>query len=151
MNSRIVRRADPVGVERILRSLPDWFGIDEAVLSYVELASTQESHVAVDEHGETVGVILIDRHFAESAEVTLIAVHAESRGHGIGRQLLQSAEAVLAADGCVFLEVHTVGPSFEHDGYAATRAFYASVGFSPMHEFDNLDWDGPTLVMIKSL
>ena len=80
-----------------------------------------------------------------------IAVHASHRNTGAGRALVEAAEHRLRADGCEFLEVHTVGPSYPHEGYAETRAFYRAVGFSPMHEFDGLDWDGPTVVMIKAL
>jgi len=147
----VVQRADPDGVEHILRSLPEWFGIDEAIAHYVAQSAILESHIAVDEHGATIGVVLVERHFPESAEIALIAVHGSHRGAGVGRLLIRSAETSLMADDCAFLEAHTVGPSYEHKGYAATRAFYKSVGFSPLHEFDALDWDGPTLVMIKKL
>lgn len=39
--------------------------------------------------------------------------------------------ADLREDGCHLLSVHTVGPSFPHDDYAATREFYRSTGFPP--------------------
>ena len=151
MTPRVRRRSDPDGTERILRSLPAWFGIEEAIESYVQLASMQDSYLVIDADGSTVGVALVERHFPESAELTLIAVHADHRGAGHGRRLVGAVEAVLRSEGCQFLEVHTVGPSFEDEGYSQTRAFYRALGFVPMHEFDGLDWDGPTLVMIKHL
>lgn len=150
MTAVVERRHSPEAVERVLRSLPHWFGIEEAILDYVAKAEVLESFLAVD-CGEVIGVALIERHFPESAELTLIAVHASHRGMGAGRALVRAVEDQLRADGCAFLEVHTVGPSYEHEGYAATRAFYRAVGFSPMHEFNGLDWDGPTVVMIKAL
>lgn len=61
----VLRRADPSGVDRILRSLPDWFGIEEAIVDYVKKARDLESYVAVDDNGRTIGVALITRHFAE--------------------------------------------------------------------------------------
>lgn len=36
-------------------------------------------------------------------------------------------------------------------GYADTRRIYEAVGLAPVHEFDKLDWDGPTLIMVKNL
>lgn len=146
----VERRADPVSVERILRALPDWFGIEEAIVSYVEQAARLDSYLALVDD-EVVGAALVTRHFAASAELTLIAVELARRGAGIGRALIQEVERHLRADGCRFLEVHTVGPSYEHEGYAATRAFYESIGFTAMHEFEGLDWDGPTLVYVKAL
>lgn len=150
MTIDIERRADPPAVDCILRSLPNWFGIEEAIKNYVEQASVLDSYLAV-ESDQVVGVALVDRHFPESAELALIAVHPAHRGTGIGRQLVTTVEQSLRVDGCRFLEVHTVGPSYPDEGYAATRAFYVSAGFSPMHEFQNLDWEGPTLILIKSL
>ncbi|MFT4217001.1 MAG: hypothetical protein QM619_07410 [Micropruina sp.] len=34
----VERRRDPLAVERVLRTLPDWFGIEEAILGYVAKA-----------------------------------------------------------------------------------------------------------------
>lgn len=150
MTLHVERRADPVAVRRILEALPDWFGIPEAIDEYVRQASLLESFLALDE-GAVCGVALVKRHFPESAELALIAVDPGLRGSGIGRRLVQSVEDDLAAQGCRLLEVHTVGPSYEHDGYAETRAFYEALGFLPMHEFTGLDWDGPTLVLVKPL
>lgn len=147
----VLRRADPSGVDRILRLLPDWFGIGEAIVDYVEKARSLDSYIAVNEDDWTVGVALITRHFSESAELTLIAIHPLYQSSGVGRALIRFVEQDLRENDCRYFEVHTVGPSFDHAGYAATRAFYAAVGFSPMHEFENLDWDGPTLIMIKQL
>lgn len=144
------RSRDPAGVERVLRSLPAWFGIYEATASYVEKAARLESFVARDD-GAAVGVALVDRHFPDSAELALLAVHRDFRGQGIGRRLVAAVEEYLRTDDCGFLEVHTVGPSYADEGYAETRAFYTAMGFSPVHEFDRLDWDGPTLLMIKNL
>lgn len=146
----VEQRNDPAAVERILRSLPAWFGIESALNDYVTSAATSTSFVAV-RAGEVVGVALSERHFAESAELTLLAVHADHRGGGAGRALVAAVETHVTHDGCRFLEVHTVGPSYDDANYAQTRAFYRAVGFTPMHEFDGLDWHGPTLILIKSL
>lgn len=146
----IQRRQDPSAVERILHSLPEWFGIEEAVAGYVASASRQDSFVAVV-NDMTVGTALLQRHFRESAELTLIAIDAEHRGDGIGRALLDGLESALIADGCQLLQVHTVGPSFEDAAYAQTWAFYLKAGFLPVQEFDGIDWAGPTLVLVKPL
>lgn len=147
---RIERRHDPAGVDRVLRSLPTWFGIEKAIRSYVDQSAKLDSFLAVVD-GLTIGVALVDRHFPESAELSLIAVHADHRAAGIGRSLVTAVADHLRADECRLLEVHTVGPSFPDAGYAATRAFYRAVGFLPMHEFDGLDWEGPTLILVRAL
>ena len=146
----IQRRQDPSAVDRILRSLPEWFGVEEAIEGYTTSASRQESFLAVV-NNQTVGVALLSRHFKESAELTLIAVDAKHRGDRIGRALLDALESALIADDCQLLQVHTVGPSFEDAAYSQTRAFYRKAGFLPVQEFDRIDWDGPTLVMVKPI
>lgn len=98
-----------------------------------------------------VGVALVERGLPETAELALIAVHADHRGAGIGRALVDAAATWAGFAGASLLEVHTVGPSFDDDGYAATRAFSPSWGFLPVREIDGLDWDGPTLIMVLPL
>lgn len=67
------------------------------------------------------------------------------------RRRAPGAEADLYADGCAYLQVHTVGASFEHAGYAESRAFYRRCEFAPLHEIHGIDWDGPTPISVKWL
>ena len=65
--------------------------------------------------------------------------------------MLDAVERDLRDEGVEMLEVHTVGPSCEDLHYEQTRAFYGARGFVAIHEFDKIDWDGPTLVLVKTL
>jgi GNAT superfamily N-acetyltransferase len=152
MSLEIVHKQDPDAVRRILESLPDWFGDPEAIDNYVTAAGDLQfvSRVAVD-GGDVVGVSLTRRHFRESAELHLIAADPAAQGRGTGRALLDQASADLRGDGCKMLSVHTVGPSFDNEPYARTRAFYSAMGFSPLEEHNNLDWHGPTLIMVRQI
>ena len=152
MAPEIVQKRDPVAVRRILESLPDWFGDPGAIGDYVTAAKNIEflSFVSVDS-GNVLGVSLIRKHFRESAELHLIAVDPMARGRGIGRALIDHVAAELREDGCMLLSVHTVGPSFENEPYAHTRAFYRATGFHPLEEHINLDWAGPTLILVRKL
>lgn len=152
MPPEIVEKQDPAAVRRILESLPDWFGDPEAIDNYVSAAGDIKfvSKVAVDT-GNVVGVSLTRRHFHESAELHLIAVAPAARGQGIGRALIDQVAADLREDGCKLLSVHTVGPSFDNEPYAQTRAFYRATGFYSLEEHNKLDWDGPTLILVRQL
>ncbi len=143
---------DPRAVRTILESLPDWFGDPAAIESYTEAAADERYRsLLATRAGRTVAIALVARHFPESAELHLIAVAPTERGSGIGRALIDRLAADLRADGCRLLSVHTVGPSFPHDGYATTRAFYHRTGFIPLEEHHGLDWDGPTLILARIL
>lgn len=146
----IERRRDPRSTERILRALPSWFGIEEAIQAYTKDAETKTSYLAVA-NDATVGVALLEPHFPESVELYLIAVHPSYRGQGVGKRLVAQMEQDLREHSVSLFQVKTVGASLEHAGYAETRAFYRSCGFLPLEEMIGITWDGPTVIMVKSL
>lgn len=153
MNSiQVTEGRSPRETRRILEALPDWFGDPAAIDNYVR--ATEDAafgSVLAVQDAEVVGVALTRRHFREAAELHLIAVDPSKRGAGVGRALVEHVVDALRADGCTLLSVHTVGPSFEHEAYAQTRAFYRSLGFTPLEEHDGLDWSGPTLILVRPL
>jgi ribosomal protein S18 acetylase RimI-like enzyme len=158
---------DPATVERLLRNLPDWFGIESSVIEYIESARRLPAYLAwrhdppapagsppapaVSPPGPAAGVLLAVRHFPRSAEIYLMAVDPAVHRQGAGRALVTALEADLTADRVEFLQVKTLGPSHPDPGYARTRQFYASVGFRPLEEITGLWPDNPCLIMIKTL
>lgn len=144
------RRHDPAAVERILRALPAWFGIEDSLRHYVVDAAMLPSYLAV-QGDRVIGAALVARHFPSSAEIHLIAVDPAAHRRGVGSALIATLTDDLRADGCRVLQVHTVGPSHPSPEYARTREFYLGLGFLPLQEFGGLDWDGPTLVLVKPL
>ena len=147
----VIRGArDPQAVESLLRGLPQWFGIEEAIVHYVEDADHLPTYLAVDAD-TVVGAVLLRRHFPGAAEVHLMAVHPTRHRRGIGRLLLHAVEADLRAEGVRWLQVKTLGASKPSSAYAVTRAFYEASGFEPLEEISGLWGDNPCLVMVKSL
>lgn len=152
MTIQIEYAREPFAVRLILEALPEWFGDPESIDEYVADAANDDFvSMVARESGTTIGVALVRRHFPESAELHLIAVSPEARGQGVGRALIDGVAADLAEDGCVLLSVHTVGPSFDSDSYAQTRSFYRATDFFPLEEHRNLDWSGPTLILVRRL
>jgi ribosomal protein S18 acetylase RimI-like enzyme len=150
---------DPDTVDRLLRSLPDWFGIESANAHYVAKARDLPTYLAwPTSHsqapgtaGQPVGVLLVARHFPESAEIYLMAVEPALHRRGIGRALVEALEADLRADGVELLQVKTLGPSLPDPSYERTRRFYTRMGFRPLEEIPDR-WPGnPCLIMVKVL
>lgn len=137
--------------ERILRSLPQWFGIEESLREYVSDADRYPTFHAL-EHGQSVAFLTVREHFPPSWEVHCIGVLAERRGQGIGRQLHTHVERWLAARGVRWLQVKTLSASDPSVEYAETRAFYARLGYAPLEEFPTLWGPGmPVLQLVKPL
>jgi ribosomal protein S18 acetylase RimI-like enzyme len=146
-------------VERLLRKLPTWFGIESSVLEYIESARRLPAYLAWPRGPASAGqppdlaagVLLAVRHFPRAAEIYLLAVDPAVHRRGAGRALITALESDLTADDVEFLQVKTLGPSHPDPGYARTRLFYAGVGFQPLEEITGLWPENPCLIMIKTL
>lgn len=136
--------------EPILRALPDWFGIHEAIAQYVRDIEKLPTLLAFSE-GRVVGFLSLKQHNEYSAEIYVMAVHPKFHRLGVGRVLVDSAEAQLRQQAVEYLQVKTLGTDHPDKNYAQTRAFYLSIGFKPLEEFVDL-WKGnPCLQMVKRL
>ena len=142
--------------ESILRSLPEWFGIEESLVQYVKDVATLPTFVAFDESsgggGRDVGFMSVRKHFPHAAELHVLGVRPEAHRKGIGRALVVRIEQWLIADGVKYLQVKTMGPSRPNPEYEQTRKFYEAMGFFPLEEMKTL-WGerNPCLVMVKGL
>jgi len=152
MPYRVTARSDPAAVERLLRGLPGWFGIESSIVEYVEAAARLPTLLAGDgPDAPPVGALVLQRHFPGSAEIHLIAVERFWHRRGVGRALVEAAEQAMAADGVTLMSVKTLGPSRPDAGYAGTRRFYAAMGYQPLQELLDL-WPGnPCLLMVKPI
>lgn len=151
--------------EAVLRSLPDWFGIEEALLMYARDTATLPTFALADdapgaEHvddDETtapriIGFVSLQQHFPAAWEVHCIAIHADARGRGHGRTLMAHAERWLLDRGARWLQVKTLAAASGSAAYAETRAVYERLGYEPLEVFPEL-WspNNPCLQMIKAL
>lgn len=137
--------------EPVLRSLPDWFGIEEAIVHYSSEIDSLPTFLARDEE-HALGFVSLKQHNPYAAEVYVMAIRRETHRKGIGRALVAQAEEWLRGQEVGFLQVKTLGPSHSDPAYAKTRAFYQAMGFRPLEEFRQI-WDegNPCLIMVKRL
>ena len=137
--------------EAILRSVPEWFGIEEALLAYAASTKTLLTFVIRDD-ARALGFVSLRDHFPQAWEIDCIAIHAQSRNQGCGKALLAHAEAWLMARGATFLQVKTIAATSPNKHYAETRKFYERAGFIPVEVFPLL-WaeHNPCLQMVKIL
>jgi GNAT superfamily N-acetyltransferase len=144
------RHGDDHVCEAILRTIPDWFGIEESLVNYArETATLPTWLVEVDD--QPLGFVSVKQHFPESAEISVIAMAAGRHRHGLGTLLVEQAERFAREQGCAMLFVKTLGPSRPDANYARTLQFYLARGFGRLEEFHQ-EWGRiPCLVLCKSL
>ena len=155
MSTDVDVRLAPTGAgsscRTILATLPTWFGFPDVNEEYARTADANPT-VLASVAGDDVGLLTLVTHTPYAAEVHLMAVRPEHHRRGIGRRLLELAEAHLVASGIEYLQVKTLSDAHPDEGYVRTRAFYRAVGFRPLEELPTL-WspDQPALLFVKRL
>jgi GNAT superfamily N-acetyltransferase len=133
--------------ETILRSLPDWFGIEEALVGYLEAASALPTATAWA-GAQAFGFAAIEQATSATTDVHVIGVLPDYHAQGIGRLLIQALAVRAKTDGARFLTVKTLSSAHPDPFYGRTRHFYEAVGFASLAELpDHWDAENPCLLM----
>ena len=136
---------------KILRALPNWFGIEESLVQYVKDADVMPT-MLVKDNNKDVGFLTINKHFPKSVEIHCMGILPQYHRKGIGKLLINKLENYLVKEGVKILQVKTVSAGRDCSAYAKTRAFYKAVGFIQLEVFPDL-WDkaNPCLLLVKKL
>lgn len=137
--------------EMVLRSLPEWFGIEESIKEYVH--GVKESYfMSVYIGNIPIGFISLIEHNEYTSEIYVLGILPEFHNKGIGRKLILKVEEYLIHSNKKFLTVKTLSDSHPDKHYKKTRNFYNAMGFYPIEEFKTL-WGeaNPCLFMLKEL
>ena len=130
---RGLERRDVPHCERVLRALPDWFGIEESNRAYLESLGRLPGAVA-EVGGEIAGFIALEESNPLSFEIHVMGVEPVRHRKGIGRDLVRWARELAAGRGAHWLHVKTRGPLTPDPDYERTRLFYLAQGFEPLFE-----------------
>jgi ribosomal protein S18 acetylase RimI-like enzyme len=137
--------------EKLLRSLPEWFGIESAIIDYLNDIKNMLTYV-VKIDNKVVAFITLNLHNKYTAEIHVMGIYREYHNRKIGTKLIQYIENILKSKNYEYLHVKTLSDSHTDINYAKTRMFYFSNGFRPIQEIKEL-WGehNPCLLMIKKL
>lgn len=143
------RSKDPDACDRIVRALPDWFGLEEGIREAETAVRTQQGLV-VEEDAEVVAFVTWNRPRPVSAEITWMAVRMDRRRHGHGRALIEELVARLRAEDVRWLFVKTLSDREPSTHYEETRAFYEATGFDPALDLDIWGPENPALLFVRT-
>ncbi len=137
--------------DKILRSLPKWFGIESSIVDYVKDVKSMETWVSYS-NNELTGFISINKHNAATAEIHVIGVIEAFHKKGVGKLLIHEAEKYLVEQKFKYLTVKTLSELRADENYEKTRHFYLAMGFASVEVFKTL-WGehNPCLLMIKNI
>ena len=125
--------------EAIVAGLPDYFTDD--VPDKVRSDLRDHGGWVIDDAGDVVGFVIVQRRGTRAAEILWAAVAADRRGAGLGARLVDHVLDELSADGVQIVEVKTLDPSADYAPYDATRAFWLARGFIQLDTIDPFaDW-----------
>ncbi len=150
LSIRPLAEGDAIVCEKILRSLPDWFGIESSIVEYRRALDVLETYVA-EVNAELVGFLALNRHNEHTSEIHVMAVLERFHGRGIGSALLEHVERRLRSHSVEYLEVKTLGPSRRDPHYERTRRFYSARGFRAIEETNLWGKENPCLILVKHL
>lgn len=151
MEFEYLEKGNPAVTEKILRSLPDWFGIEESTVAYIE-KSKELPMVIAYQSGEPIGFVSIKNHSPYTSELYVMGIDPKFHRQSCGSKMIGEVEKHLNNQGVEFLQVKTLSEGRECEFYKKTRLFYKSQGFKEVEVFPTL-WDksNPCLLMIKGL
>ncbi len=151
MKYELIEKSKSEICEKILRSLPKWFGIESAILDYIKDVQDMPMLVAKDDSG-VIGFLALNRHNKYTAEVHVMGILPQFHRQKIGQQMILHAEEYLRQKGYQYMTVKTLSESRPNEEYDRTRKFYLGVGFLPVEEFKTL-WGehNPCLLLIKNV
>jgi len=146
-----LKNGDPKVCETILRSLPDWFGIEESTKAYIVESSKLPMIIGYDKE-VPVAFVNIKNHGIHTSEIYVMGILPEFHRQKIGFQILNEVEKRMAFQGVSFLQVKTLAQDRECRFYNKTRLFYKSYGFLEVEVFPTL-WGeaNPCQLLIKSI
>ena len=137
--------------ETVLRSVPEWFGIEDSLLKYAKEIDNLDTYTAWF-NNELIGFISVKHHNKYSAELYVLGIKLNFHRNGIGTKLYSMIEQALKEKNVKYVQVKTLSSKANDVNYEKTRLFYLSLGFVPLEEFSEF-WtkDSPCLQMIKSI
>lgn len=128
-------------IQRLVAILGDWFEAD-AIESIDEELCEQTTLLALDGDGRAVGFLIVGFEDELSGRIRWAGVDPAFHRRGVGRALVAHVAHEASNAGLTGLYVETMSDAVDYEPFARTRAFYESLGFTPVRELGDLAGNG---------
>ena len=139
---------NPDDSRAVLKQLPEWFGLPDALEDYVQ-RSREMKTVGCYFKNYMVGFLSLKKTSAKAMEVYVMGILPQLHRMGIGTRLMRMAEQEAEKAAMQYLQVKTLSPKVQDPDYLKTYAFYERMGFCPLEVLPLWDEWNPCQLMVK--
>lgn len=139
---------NPDDSRAVLKQLPEWFGLPDALEDYVQ-KSREMKTVGCYFKNYMVGFLSLKKTSAKAMEVYVMGILPQLHRMGIGTMLMRMAEQEAEKAAMQYLQVKTLSPKVQDPDYLKTYAFYERMGFCPLEVLPLWDEWNPCQLMVK--
>ncbi|MFW5794720.1 MAG: GNAT family N-acetyltransferase [Bacillota bacterium] len=137
--------------EKVLRDLPDWFGIEEATKEYIDKVR-KYPFIACYINDLAVGFYSLREENKNVLDMYVLGVLKKHHQKGVGKALQIYAENYARDKGYKYLMVLTLAKKANNSSYLATRKFYLKMGYIDFYQNDDIfSPEDPCQIMLKTL
>lgn len=136
---------------KVLRDLPEWFGIEESTKEYIEKVVEYPFIVAYVDN-EAVGFYSLREENKDVLDMYVLGVLRKCHNKGVGTRLQEYVNDYARVKKYKYMMVITLAKKANNYEYSLTRKFYLKMGFNDFYQNDKIfDSFNPAQILIRSV
>ena len=137
--------------KKVLRDLPEWFGIEESTKEYIENV-VKYTFIAAYIDNEVVGFYSLRHENKDTLDMYVLGVLKKYHNKGVGTKLQEYVNDYAKVKKYKYMMVITLAEKANNYEYALTRRFYLKMGFKDFYQNDKIfDSCNPAQILIKTV
>ncbi|KFZ27616.1 MAG: Acetyltransferase (GNAT) family protein [Candidatus Izimaplasma bacterium HR2] len=136
---------------KVLRDLPEWFGIEESTKEYIDKV-VNYPFIAAHIKGEVAGFYSLREENKDTLDMYVLGVLKKYHNKGVGTKLQEYVNDYAKVKKYKYMMVITLAKKANNYEYSLTRKFYLKMGFVDFYQNDDIfDSHNPAQILIKEV
>ncbi len=136
---------------KVLRDLPEWFGIEESTKEYIDKV-VNYPFIAAYIKGEVAGFYSLREENKDTLDMYVLGVLKKYHNKGVGTKLQEYVNDYAKVKKYKYMMVITLAEKSNNYEYSLTRKFYLKMGFVDFYQNDDIfDSNNPAQILIKEV